>query len=323
MDELIYIGGAVKALGGGRVGGYLVEFTDFEGRKGTPPDLTKEYFTDSTDYDVDFPATRSLYFDHGQDKVLKRRKLSKVQLKQDEVGVWAEGILDTRDKYLAKLYELAEQGVLGWSSGSAPHLTEKKKNAAGFIEITSWPIVEESLTHQPCNPFSQAIPLKSYLESPEHKDFDSFFEEAEAPSQLTFQQHSEAVVGAVEEFATKADAVAKDTSFFVKRVHDTLEFRSKDPVKAGRTISQTNRERLAQASLRLKAAMDAMQQVHADLGELMVLAEPKPKEQSAFEMEPAGIGKALPTDDLTGAALAAVANFEALRFELTVDPSRR
>lgn len=163
-EELIYFGSAVKALGDGRVGGYLVEFTDYEAQKGTPPDLVKEFFTKSTDYDIEPGEKRSVYFDHGQDPVMKRRRLGKAELKTDDVGLWAETILDTRDKYLAKIYELAEQGKLGWSSGSAPHLVEKAKKSDGFVEITAWPIAEASLTHRPCNPFSAAIPMKAFVE---------------------------------------------------------------------------------------------------------------------------------------------------------------
>jgi hypothetical protein len=175
VDELIYYGGAIKALGNGKVGGYLVEFTDLESQKGAPPDLTKEFFTKSTDYDIEPEDKRTVYFNHGQDSVLKRRKLSKAELKVDEVGVWAETILDTRDKYLAKIYEMAEAGKLGWSSGSTPHLVEKKAVKNGFFEIIAWPIVEASLTHTPCNPVSRAVPLKSFFEEsnrPEVKAVD-------------------------------------------------------------------------------------------------------------------------------------------------------
>lgn len=163
MNELIYFGSAVKALGNGKVGGYLVEFSDVESRKGAPPDLTKEFFTKNTDYDIEGGEKKTVYFDHGLDPVLKRRKLSKAELKVDEVGVWAETVLDTRDKYLAKIYEMVEKGILGWSSGSASHLVEKKKSAGGFVEITAWPIVEASLTHTPANPYSTAVPLKSFV----------------------------------------------------------------------------------------------------------------------------------------------------------------
>jgi phage head maturation protease len=169
MDELIFFGGSVKALGDGKVGGYLVEFTDFEARKGTPPDVVREFFTKSTDYDIEETDKKTVYFNHGQDAVLKRRKLSKADLKVDDVGVWAETILDTRDKYLAKIYEMVEAGKLGWSSGSAPHLVERKKSADGFTEIVTWPIVEASLTHTPANPFSQAVPLKSFFAETEEK----------------------------------------------------------------------------------------------------------------------------------------------------------
>lgn len=165
--ELIYFGSAVKALGNGKVGGYLVEFSDVDSRKGAPPDLTKEFFTKETDYDIEGGDKKTVYFDHGLDPVLKRRKLSKAELKVDDVGVWAETVLDIRDKYLAKIYEMVEKGVLGWSSGSASHLVEKKKSASGFVEITAWPIVEASLTHTPANPYSSAVPLKSFIVEPE------------------------------------------------------------------------------------------------------------------------------------------------------------
>lgn len=163
-EELIYYGSAVKALGSGKVGGYLVEFTDYDAKKGVPPDLAKEFFTKSTDLDIETGDRRTVYFNHGQDATLKRRKLSKAELKVDEVGVWAETILDTSDQYLAKIYEMVEAGKLGWSSGSLPHLVEKKAVKGGFAEIVTWPIGEASLTHTPCNPFGQAVPLKSFFE---------------------------------------------------------------------------------------------------------------------------------------------------------------
>ena len=43
------------------------------------------------------------------------------------MGVWVEGILNMRDDYEKALYNLAKQGKLGWSSGTASHLVEREK----------------------------------------------------------------------------------------------------------------------------------------------------------------------------------------------------
>lgn len=365
MDELIYFGSAVKALGDGRVGGYLVEFTDYEAQAGTPPDLVREFFTKSTDFDVEPGEKRSVYFDHGQDPVLKRRRLGRAELKTDDVGVWAETILDTRDKYLKKIYELAEAGKLGWSSGSAPHLVEKARKSDGFVEIVAWPIAEASLTHRPCNPFSAAVPLKSFLEAREAEaggeqsaknvlddelsterdsvwrvwsaftsiveksartaadaavtgvefDHESKIREAafalpdkllppvlqqvsdflnsdsrehfylksaldeliasgsELVSDSDLEGHSQAVVSAVAEFASKGAEMVAPLGAWLERLREKQRFRQE--TKAGRVISQANRDRMASVMAKLKELMPVLEEMHGALGELHAMGEPK------------------------------------------------
>src|ERR1044071_6750288 len=46
-DVLVYYGGAVKALGDGKIGGYLVEFSDPATKTGAP-DLDREFFAKDT-----------------------------------------------------------------------------------------------------------------------------------------------------------------------------------------------------------------------------------------------------------------------------------
>ena len=155
-DTLIFQGGEVKSLGGGRVGGYLVRFS-------TPadPDLVGDFFTSETDFDLYEGKTVPMLFNHGLDPVLKRRRLGRASLKLDDVGVWAEGILSERDEYEKKILELVEAGKLGWSSGSAPHMVEREqKGTAAFVK--SWPIVEASQTHTPCEPRTRVESLKSF-----------------------------------------------------------------------------------------------------------------------------------------------------------------
>ena len=120
MDEqLIYFGGSVKALGNGRVGGYLVRFTDED-----ETDLAGEFFDSKTWYGD--AAESPVYYNHGLDAKIGRRVLGKGALDLQDVGVWIEAQLELRDAYEQAVYSLAEKGKLGWSSGTAPHLVERE-----------------------------------------------------------------------------------------------------------------------------------------------------------------------------------------------------
>ncbi|HEV2863042.1 MAG TPA: hypothetical protein VGX48_18650 [Pyrinomonadaceae bacterium] len=157
MDELLYFGDAVKALGGGKVGGYLVRFST-----ANDPDLARDFFTRETDYDLQPETKTAIYFDHGLDPVIKKRVLGRASMKVDEVGVWVEGVLEMRDDYERSIYDLAEKGKLGWSSGTAPHLVERKK-VGGSNQIIRWPLgLDASLTPTPCEFRNAAVSLKRY-----------------------------------------------------------------------------------------------------------------------------------------------------------------
>lgn len=153
---LIGFGTEVKALGDGKVGGYLVRFsTDAD------PDLTGDYFTADTDFG-DHGDTPVLYH-HGLDKQIKGRVLGKGTLKKDAIGVWVEAQLAMRDEYEKAVYEMAEAGKLGWSSGTAPHRVERVHEGKA-ARITSWPLgLDASLTPTPAEPRNAAISLKAYI----------------------------------------------------------------------------------------------------------------------------------------------------------------
>lgn len=149
--------GAVKALGDGKVGGYLVQFSTK-----SDPDLSGEFFTADTDFDVEDGAQTAVYYHHGMDPTLKTRKLGTGTIKKDDVGVWVEAQLSMRDAYEKQVYKLAEAGKLGWSSGTAVHLAEYKP-AGKATEITRWPLgLDASLTPTPAEPRTRVLPLKSY-----------------------------------------------------------------------------------------------------------------------------------------------------------------
>src|SRR3990172_3492324 len=158
-ETLVAYGGAVKALGGGRVGGYLVIFTTDE-----DPDLEGEFFTKDTYFgDPDpVPLYGTVYYNHGLDKKIGKRRLGVAEHRVDDFGVWAEAQLNQRDKYEKFIYQLAEQGKLGWSSGTASHLMEREMTGKA-VWIKSWPLgLDDTLTPVPAEPRNSVMPLKSW-----------------------------------------------------------------------------------------------------------------------------------------------------------------
>ncbi|WP_461249361.1 phage major capsid protein, partial [Streptococcus uberis] len=148
------IGGAVKALGNGKIGGYLVRFTD-----ATSPDLTGDYFTSDTELGT--VEELPVLYHHGQDPMIGKRVLGRGRLMKDEIGLWVEAQLAMRDEYEASIYKLAEDGKLGWSSGAVSHLVEREQKSADVAWIKMWWVAEASLTPTPAEPRNEAATMKS------------------------------------------------------------------------------------------------------------------------------------------------------------------
>src|SRR5215207_2272177 len=91
MDEMLVCrGGTIKALGDGRLGGYLVTFSSEQ-----DPDLVGDFFTPTTDFGVDWETengkkTAPVYFNHGLDETIGKRRLGTATLKMDDTGIWVE-----------------------------------------------------------------------------------------------------------------------------------------------------------------------------------------------------------------------------------------
>lgn len=155
MDELITFGSEIKALGDGKVGGYLIRYSTAE-----DPDLTGDFF--SKDTTLNFPDSLPVLYNHGLDKTLKKRIIGKATITLDEAGAWAEAQLNMRDEYEKEIYKLAEAGKLGYSSGALSHLVEREP-AGKAMFIKSWFVGEVSLTPTPAEPRNTVVSLKSLI----------------------------------------------------------------------------------------------------------------------------------------------------------------
>lgn len=165
-ETIVYPGGQIKALGDGRIGGYLVRFTTDR-----DPDMTGEYFTKDSYFGIHDKGT--VYYQHGLDETIGRRRLAVSNHKTDDFGVWAETQLAIRDKYEKFIYMMAEKGMLGWSSGTANHLIEREERGKA-VWLKSWPLgLDDTLTPHPAEPRNQAVALKAWkaIEVPGMEDF--------------------------------------------------------------------------------------------------------------------------------------------------------
>lgn len=232
-DILICFGGEVKALEDGRVEGYLVRFSSQR-----DPDIsqTKDFFTLGTDFDLDRSTKSTIYFDHGLDDTIKRRKLGQGEMKIDDVGVWISGVLNRRDRYENAIYEMARAGKLGWSSGTAIHLTEREK-VGDAHKILRWPLgLDASLTPTPAEPRNDAIAsLKSYSENRiavKFMDIDGDIKNAEEPPA---DPETKAVAEAEAVAEAKVDAPA-DKEMPADAVEQKADVDTGEVVKADKTI---------------------------------------------------------------------------------------
>ena len=145
MDSVI--GGAVKSDRLGHVKGYLVRF-------GTPEavDLEGDYFGPETDFGFPVKAGSrvplNLYYHHGMDQKVGRKSIGTGYVKMDETGLWYEAQIDMADEYGRMIAKLAKEGKMGFSSGAAGHLVERKSTGMAS-QIVRWPIAEASITPTP------------------------------------------------------------------------------------------------------------------------------------------------------------------------------
>jgi len=147
MDLLTVYSDAIKSDRLGSVKGYLVRF-------GSPDttDLEGDYFTPQTDFGFPIKAGErvplNVYYHHGMDKVVGKKSIGTGYVKMDETGLWYEAQLDMADEYGSMIAKLCKQGKMGYSSGAAGHMVERK-SVGKASEITRWCIAEASITPTP------------------------------------------------------------------------------------------------------------------------------------------------------------------------------
>jgi len=155
---LVWPGAEVKALGDGKIGGYLVRY-------GSPDqtDLTGDFFTKATDFGA---ADQTLvWYHHGLDATLGLHSLGlkSAAIGKDDIGVWILAQLNLRDAYEKAIHdELVVTGKAAWSSGTAAHLVERKMVRPGVYHVERWPLgLDASITPTPAEPRNTVLPLKS------------------------------------------------------------------------------------------------------------------------------------------------------------------
>ena len=147
MDLLTVYSDAIKSDRLGSVKGYLVRF-------GSPDatDLEGDYFTPQTDFGFPIKAGErvplNVYYHHGMDKFVGKKSIGTGYVKMDETGLWYEAQLDMADEYGSMIAKLCKQGKMGYSSGAAGHMVERK-SVGKASEITRWCIAEASITPTP------------------------------------------------------------------------------------------------------------------------------------------------------------------------------
>lgn len=165
QDDKMAYGSALRALGDGKVGGYLVMFSP----GGKPKDAYGTYFEADTEYGWQVGENRIALYDHGMDPTMGVRSVGNglTLCKVNDVGLWVESQLNLADEYEAKIYELIDKGhpddgrkIMGLSSATAEHLIITEDDG----KMRRWIISEGSYTVVPAEPRTRGAvcTLRSY-----------------------------------------------------------------------------------------------------------------------------------------------------------------
>jgi len=126
------------------ISGFLIYFGSTSDR-----DLEGDYFNAQTDFDLTSRRELSLYFEHGMDSVIGRRRIGRGLITPQREGLWidAQAVPELPARIWNSLMAMAHEGELGFSSGAPAHLVEREE---GWIK--RWPLIDASLTATPAEP---------------------------------------------------------------------------------------------------------------------------------------------------------------------------
>jgi hypothetical protein len=139
-----------------KLAGYLIRYSG-----PNDPDLSNEYFTKATDYGVEDGAIIPIYFNHGLDETIGKRRLGRGKVSFKAKGVYIAGAIELHNDYDWAIAELVEAGALAWSSGAPGHLTDLIEHPNGAKMITTWILAEASLTPYPAEARNTAQAVKA------------------------------------------------------------------------------------------------------------------------------------------------------------------
>ena len=116
-------------------------------------DTDGDSFTKQTNFQIDFVPNKPVFYRHRSDPNVKERIGTVTDIQTKDEGIWFEAQLNNSTRYLKSIKRLIDLGVMGYSTGTAPQLINKKESG----EIETWPIVELSITPVPAEPRTLGI----------------------------------------------------------------------------------------------------------------------------------------------------------------------
>lgn len=211
-------------------------------------DLDRQWFSERTDFKVDWFPFRLVDWHHRSDPASKADILGRaVDPETDDDGQWVTVWLEHGKRRVELVKRIAEQGLIFGSSEAVPGLS-RIQTKAGIVpwerhipgEIVVWPYMRQALSTSPQNTHSVIRPLKATL--------DDLAMTGDAPTQAFF-----------DDLAAFLDSLAP----------------SPETAKAGRVLAGRNEARLLQVRehideayydpKRRRAAIEALDEVLREL----------------------------------------------------------
>lgn len=136
-------------------------------------DLDRQWFSERTEFHLDYFPIRLVDWHHGADPKLGRATVGKaVDPEEDEDGRWVTVWLKHGERRLNLIRRLAEEGGKVFGSSEAVPGMSRIASQKGVIpwrrdipgEIVEWPYMRQTLSTSPQNTYSVIRPLKATLD---------------------------------------------------------------------------------------------------------------------------------------------------------------